>query len=417
MISLVIGVITGLSLGSHIHTHAVKDLVIPNLKALSSIVLQLLRLLATPLIFIAVAHALLKAKVTGKTAGRLAYLLLSNTTAAIIIGLIVVNIIQPGRHAHLAPPHVDLSAKAFDPAHDLLDKVPANLIDPFQQNEIISIIILAVSFALAMRIVRERQIAEGKTGYQGVENALDIGFSLVMVMLHWIFDLVPLAVFAVVARTVATTGVGPLLSMGTFVLCVLLALGLQSIFYLIRLRMGSWVRPLPFLRGATDALTMAFSTASSAATLPVTYASVKDKIGVREESAGLGVMVGGTFNHDGTALYEAMTALFIAQAIGLHLGLEQQIIVVLMAIVASVGAAGIPEAGLVTMLAVFSAVNLPVEYIPLLLPLDWFLDRCRTAINVMGDMTVTCLLDGKEKDTTPDAGDEEPLPDLAAAIA
>ena len=377
-------------------------------KPFSDVVLQLLRLLATPLIFIAVVHALLKANVTGRTAGRLAYLLLSNTVAAILIGLFVANVIRPGHWAHLNTPGTTITATAFDPTHDLLDKIPANLVDPFLKNEIISIIILAVAFGIAMRVVRVQQQAEGKTGYVGVENVLDTGFRLVMVMLHWIFDLVPLAVFAVVARTVGTAGIRPLLSMGAFVLSVLLALGLQSAFYLLRLRLGSWVRPGKFLRGGTDALMMAFSTASSAATLPVTYGCVKDKIGVREENAGMGVMVGGTFNHDGTALYEAMVALFIGQAVGLHLGLGQQIIVVFMSIIASVGAAGIPEAGLVTMLAVFAAVHLPIEYIPLLLPLDWFLDRCRTAVTVMGDMTVTCLLDGKTQ-AQPDAPAHTPI--------
>src|SRR5204862_5284326 len=105
--------------------------------------------------------------------------------------------------------------------------------------------------------------------------------------------------------------------------------------------------------------------------------------------------------HDGTALYEAMAALFIAQVLGLPLSLQQQLVVVLMAVVASVGAAGIPEAGLVTMMAVFQAVRLPVEYIPLLLTVDWFLDRCRTAINVMGDLCVTCLVDGRSPPAEP----------------
>ena len=396
------------------------------LKPFSDIVLQLLRLLATPLIFIAVVHALLKAEVTGRSAGRLAFLLLSNTVAAILIGLLVANVIRPGHWAHLNPPAAQIMVSPFNPTHDLLDKIPANLVDPFLKNEIISIIILAVSFGVAMRVVRQQQQAEGKSGYLGVESVLDTGFRLVMVMLHWIFDLVPLAVFAVVARTVGTAGIRPLLSMGVFVLSVLLALGLQSAFYLVRLRLGSWVRPGRFLRGGTDALTMAFSTASSAATLPVTYGCVKDKIGVREESAGMGIMVGGTFNHDGTALYEAMVALFIGQAIGLHLGLGQQILVVFMSILASVGAAGIPEAGLVTMLAVFAAVHLPVEYIPLLLPLDWFLDRCRTAMTVMGDMTVACLLDGNKAPVTlgltptPSAGEpvlEAPILETPDAVA
>lgn len=383
--SLVLGIIVGKLWG---HGAAV-------LKPFSDIVLQFLKLLATPLIFIAVIHALVRAKVSGRTAGRLAFLLLTNTVAAICIGLLVVNIVRPGRMVHLTPATA-ITTQPFNAGKDLRDKIPENLIDPFQKNEIVSIIILAVAFGLALRIARAQQEREGKSGFQIVEDLLDTGFRVVMAILHWIFDLVPLAVFAVVARTVGTQGIGPLVAMGGFVVSVLIALALQSAFYLTRLRLGSWVRPRRFLAGASDGLLTAFSTSSSAATLPITYACAKDKIGVREESAGIGIMVGGTFNHDGTALYEAMAALFVAQGLGLSMSLGHQITIVFLAIVASVGAAGIPEAGLVTMLAVFSAVHLPTEFIPLLLPLDWFLDRCRTAINVMGDMTVTCLLDGKQ---------------------
>jgi Na+/H+-dicarboxylate symporter len=146
-----------------------------------------------------------------------------------------------------------------------------------------------------------------------------------------------------------------------------------------------------------DALVMAFSTSSSTATMPVTYAALRERVGLREDSASMGALVGSNFNNDGTALYEAMAALFIAQMLGQDLSLSQQLIVVIMAIIASVGAAGIPEAGLVTMTLVFNAVNLPVQYIFILLPVDWFLDRCRTMINVMGDVNVACMLEGKEK--------------------
>jgi len=409
-VRIMIGLVLGIAVGELLRTHPgiFGSLTPESFKPFSALVLQLLRLLATPLIFIAVAHALLKANVSGKTAGRLAYLLISNTVVAIIIGLLVVNVIKPGKKAHFSAPTTTVTAAPFDATHDLLDKVPANLVDPFLKNEIISIIILAISFGLAMRIVRKQQKDAGETGYLTVESLLDMGFRVVMVMLHWIFDLVPLAVFAVVVRTVGTVGIQPIVSMAAFVICVLVALGLQAIFYMVRLRLSSWVRPGQFLKGGTEALMMAFSTASSAATLPLTYGCVKDKIGVRESSAGMGVMVGGTFNHDGTALYEAMVALFVSQALGMHLTLEHQVLIVFMAIIASVGAAGIPEAGLVTMIAVFNAVHLPIEYIPLLLPLDWFLDRCRTAINVMGDMTVTCILDGKEK-PAPDEPEDAPV--------
>jgi Na+/H+-dicarboxylate symporter len=134
-------------------------------------------------------------------------------------------------------------------------------------------------------------------------------------------------------------------------------------------------------------------------TMPVTFEGLR-QVGLREESASLGALVGSNFNNDGTALYEAMAALFVSQmlatqGLGAELTLLQQLSVVVTSVVASVGAAGIPEAGLVTMTLVFHAVGLPVEYIALLLPVDWFLDRCRTVINVMGDMNVSCMLDGR----------------------
>src|SRR5262249_27465346 len=116
-----------------------------------------------------------------------------------------------------------------------------------------------------------------------------------------------------------------------------------------------------------------------------------------------GALVGANFNNDGTALYEAMSALFVSQLLGMQLSLGQQFKVVLTSMIASIGAAGIPEAGLVTMTMVFNSVDLPTEYIALLLTVDWFLDRCRTAINVMGDTNVSCLLDGKQRPPTPDA--------------
>jgi DAACS family dicarboxylate/amino acid:cation (Na+ or H+) symporter len=415
-------------------------------KPFSDIVLRLLGALATPLIFVAVVHALFRAKVSGRTGARMAFLLLSNTVVAILIGLLVANVVQPGHwvqrklattkepearekkgrigranlqervraiEEQLEAPARKPPPKPFDPMDDLLSKIPGSIFKPFAENDIMSVIIIALAFGIALRVVRRQQEGHVSPAYRVVEDFLETAFRCVMVMLHWIFHLVPLAVFAVVASLVGTHGLEGFIPLGGFIVAVLLALLLQTVYYLARLRLGSWVRPVQFLRGTSDALVTAFSTASSAATLPVTYACMKDKVGVREESAGLGVMVGGTFNHDGTALYEAMAALFISQLLGRPLDPLQQLVVVLVSVFASIGAAGIPEAGLVTMLAVFTAVGLPVEYIPLLLTVDWFLDRCRTAINVMGDMCVTCLLDGKERPKMP----AEPPKEIEAAPA
>src|SRR6185369_10898386 len=193
-------------------------------------------------------------------------------------------------------------------------------------------------------------------------------------------------------------GFEPFKALGVFVLAVLLALAVQLGYYLARIRFGSWLAPRAVLRGMRDAIVMAFSTASSTVTMPVTYARLK-ALGLRDGSASLGALVGSNFNNDGTALYEAMSALFIAQMLGHHLSLGDQLLIVVTSMVASVGAAGIPEAGLVTMTLVFTAVRLPTEYIALLLTVDWFLDRCRTVINLMGDVSVACVLDGRVRAT------------------
>jgi Na+/H+-dicarboxylate symporter len=131
--------------------------------------------------------------------------------------------------------------------------------------------------------------------------------------------------------------------------------------------------------------------------MPVTYASLRERIGVQEKSASLGALVGTNFNNDGTALYEAVSALFIAQLIGLDLSIYQQLVVMFTSVLASIGAAGFPEAGLVSIALVLNAVGLPLEYMGLLLTVDWLLDRCRTTVNVMGDLTVSCLLDGRQR--------------------
>jgi Na+/H+-dicarboxylate symporter len=195
---------------------------------------------------------------------------------------------------------------------------------------------------------------------------------------------------------VAEKGFAPFVSLAAFIVAVLVALLLQACYYLTRVKFGSWVNPLKFLAGGSDAFITAFSTSSSTVTMPITWEVLQAKIGLRESSASLGALVGANFNNDGTALYEAMSALYISQVIGQNLSLGQQLIVVLTSIFASVGAAGIPNAGLVTMTLVFTSVRLPTEYIALLVTVDWFLDRCRTAINVMGDMTVSAVLDGKK---------------------
>lgn len=383
VLALLLGVIAGL---------IVPALWAPYLDIPARMILRLLGAIAPPLILVAVARALIAANVRGRLAGRMFFLLGLNTLVAIFIGILVANVVRPGQHASLPPG--DAPNVAGSPLAQLLENVPASLVGPLVQNNVIGVIFIAVALGMAARKL-------GATRKHQLLNALETGFDLILIVLHWIIALVPLAVFCKVAFVVGTQGFEPFVALGWFIVAVLIALALQAAYYLARVRVASWVRPLHLIKGTRDALAMAFSTASSTATMPVTYARLREKVGLREESASLGALVGANFNNDGTALYEAMAALFVAQMIGTDLSLTQQAMVVLTSVVASVGAAGIPEAGLVTMTLVFSAVHLPPGYIALLLPVDWFLDRCRTAINVMGDMNVSCLLDGRKREKEP----------------
>jgi DAACS family dicarboxylate/amino acid:cation (Na+ or H+) symporter len=347
------------------------------------------------------------AEIPRGTGLRLISLLVLNTLVAISIGLFVANVVRPGKWSQVEKPVPEEAGEGpRDPLTLFLDNVPKSILGPLTDDgKVISVIMLAVAFGIALRRLKHVPIAT-------IADVVEIAFRALLILLHWIIEIIPLAVFGIVASIVGVKGFSDFVALGGFVLSVLLALLLQTGYYMMRVRLGSWVPVRSLLAGTRDALVMAFSTGSSTATMPVTYDCLR-RLGVRERSASLGALVGANFNNDGTALYEAMSALFISQLLGLDLSLQQQFIVVLTSVVASVGAAGIPEAGLVTMSLVFQAVGLPVEYIAILLTVDWFLDRCRTAINVMGDVNVSCLLDGYHREAPPEI--VRPQPAAAAS--
>jgi Na+/H+-dicarboxylate symporter len=400
LIGLAIGIVLGVTLGPHAE----------GMKWVSKVILRFLGALAPALILVAVIDAILNADIRGRSAGRLVYLLALNTLVAILIGLLVANVVRPGKHYAAVTEPTQKAPDAGDVGKQLFENIPKSVIEPLVTNNVIGVVFLAVAFGIAFRRI------SAKHDIATVRDFVQLAFKAIVVILHWVIDLVPLAVLCTVAAEVGKSGFGIFGKLAWFIVAVLVALLLQATWYLTRIRLGSWVRPIPLLRHMRDALTMAFSTSSSTATMPVTYATLREKVGLREDSASMGALVGSNFNNDGTALYEAMAALFIAQAIGQDLSLAQQAIVVVMAVIASVGAAGIPEAGLITMTLVFTAVGLPPEKIFWLLPVDWFLDRCRTMINVMGDVNVACLLEGKHRTSAPPPPDA-PAAQLAEAIA
>jgi Na+/H+-dicarboxylate symporter len=396
IIALIIAVIVGVLLGAGNpiwDKETIEHLALP-----CTLILKALRTLATPLIFLAILHTFLTADIPSRSGRKLSILLITNTLVAIGIGLLVANVLRPGAggSALATAQSTKPVVKQLDPWGLLADIIPDSVVKPLVDNNVISLIFVALAFGIVLRAIKAEQVKLGQRDYLAIEQGVGTLFDAVIRILHWVIALVPIAVFGIVSKTIALQGFAPFKSLGSFVLAVIVALILQGAYYLTRVKISSWLSPQQFIQGGSDALITAFSTASSTATMPITFQALQ-KMGLRESSASLGALVGSNFNNDGTALYEAMSALFISQVIGQNLELPQQFVVMLTSIVASVGAAGIPEAGLVTMTLVFSSVGLPTEYIAILITVDWFLDRCRTAINVMGDMTVSAVIDGKHR--------------------
>lgn len=398
IVAILFGIVTGLILRDRA----------ADLQELGSIFLRVLELLATLYIFVAIVHTLLRTEVTELTARRLIYFAFSNTLAAVLIGLLVGNVVQPGIHWNVIA--VDRNAETL---RTVIGQPSTKVVESLLNNALLVVVSLGVAFGITLRKARQEQMDAGKKDYVVVQALLATIYRSLTLMLNAIVVLFPLAVFAVVAAQVGQQQWRTFQALLGFSATVLIALGLHVSFYLLRLWFGASVHPVEFLRQSREAILTAFSTASSAVTLPLTYRTLRDKVKVRVRAAGLGVLVGGQFNRDGTALYEAITPVFIAQALGHPLPLSQQLLIVGMAVIASIAAPGMPNAGLVTMVLVFRAVDLPAQYILLLPAVDWFLDRCRTAVNVMGTMTVACLLDRRTPANDPhaDAGDhyEEPI--------
>lgn len=333
----------------------------------------------------------------GKT-GAIALIYFSATTAfSVIVGLILVNVIRPGDSVALASAiPAGVADKVDTGITDIfLSFVSPNLVESMVKMDILPLIIFALIFGGILTTMGEK----GQT----IIKFFDAINEAVMKMVHLILYVAPLGVFALIASKLGAAGGGDLFlaelaKIGKFAFTVVGGLLIHGLIILpIILYLVTGRNPLAFFKGAGQALTTAFSTASSSATLPVTIECAENFNNVSRRSALFVLPIGATVNMDGTALYEAVAAIFIAQMVGIHLGFSDQVIIFLTATLAAVGAAGIPEAGLVTMVMVLQSVGLPLEGIGMLLSIDWFLDRCRTTVNVWGDSIGSAVVDRLEE--------------------
>lgn len=304
------------------------------------------------------------------------------TSIAVLIGLLCVNLLEPGKSLKL-----NINESNQYTGNDVisfsdipLSMVTDNLFKSATNGELLPIIIFAVLFAVALLKIGRK--GERLTVFFGDLN------TVMMQIVSWIMLLTPIGVFALVSSRVAEAGglegfSGEIKAVGRYVVCVIFGLAIHFFFlFLVLNRITNY--GLSYIKSLLRALLTAFGTASSSATLPTSLACTYEA-GVNPSTSKFVLPLGATINMDGTALYEAVAVMFIAQAYGIELSIAQQLIVFITATLAAIGAAGIPQAGLVTMVLVLTAVNLPLEGVGILLAVDWFLDRFRTTINVWGD--------------------------------
>lgn len=347
---------------------------------LGDLFLRALRMVIIPLIFSSLALSVAQlgniTRLSRLGCLTVAYYLATNAIA-VTIGLALVSLIQPGRGLPLAsgkPPELPpLQLKTL-----VLNIIPANPIEALAKGEMLAIILLSLLTGAAL--------LSAKDVGEPVQRLLHSALQLTMIIVHWLLLIAPFGVFGLAVRLAAEFGLAVFLSLVKYASTVILGLAIHGLLVLPALAfLFGHVSPFGYLRHFMPALLTAFSTSSSSATLPVTL-ECAEYAGIHNEVRNFVLPLGTTVNMDGTALYEAVAACFVAQAYGIHLSLVDRLLIFVTANLAAIGAAGIPAGGLVTMPFVFQSVGLPVKGMALILPIDRFLDMFRTAINVLGDV-------------------------------
>lgn len=351
--------------------------------------LRLLRMIIIPLIVASMVAAIANLgtfKKLGSLSWKTAAYYFVTTGLSVLTGIILVNLIRPGVGVTITAAEVPerLAGREQGILEVLINMVPRNPVEAMANMDVLAVIFFSLLFGIGI-------LAVGKEGF-GLRHFFDEAFEVMMKITFWIVQLAPIGIFTLITLLIATQGLDAIRALPQYMLTVLLGLGIHAAVTLpLFLYFAGRQKPHIYAEHMFPPLTMAFSTASSAATLPLTMATVWQKTPVPKRISNFVLQIGATINMDGTALYEAVAAIFIAQAYGIHLSFEQQVVIFLTATLAAVGAAAVPEAGLVTMAIVLGAVGIPLEGIALILGVDAILDRFRTAVNVWGD-TVGCAV-------------------------
>lgn len=366
-----------------------------------------LQFIAVPIILFALVHAigsLGDLRQLGRIGGKTAGIFACTATTSVVVGLTLVNLVAPGGERFISPEakaklleslagtptQLADAAKSTNPWNLVRDIMPTNPFDALARGDMLQIVV----FALLIGIALSRLPPERSRSVLAAVETLAEAFTAIV---RGIMRLAPIGVFCLIVPVVATLGFDALRSLGAYCLTVLVGLAvIQLVIYPAVVKVFS---PLPlreFFRGITQVQLVAFSSSSSAATLPVTIQAVRDKLGVPADIAGFVCALGAKINMDGTALMQAVATVFLAQFYGMELTLPQQATIVITAVVSAIGSPGIPSGGMVMLVIVLRTYGVPAEGIGMILAVDRVLDMCRTVINVTGDAAVSVAVASTE---------------------
>ena len=359
--------------------------------------IRAMQMLVVPLVFCSIvcgAAAIGDTKTLGKVGVKTVLFYLFTTVAAVAVALSVANIINPGAGANLSK--LEAIAKAASSTTStttsnpsmvdtLLNIIPTNPISALASGDMLAIIFFALIIGLILAKLGDQ--------VQLVNNFFSQGNDIMMEMTMMVMSVAPVCVFCLIARTFSTLGFSVILYMLKYVLAVLIALLLQcGIVYQALLKVLTGLSPIKFLKKFFPVQAFAFSTATSNATIPLSIDTLKEKMGVSKRISSFTIPLGATVNMDGTSIMQGVAVVFVAQAFGIHLSMVDYITVIATATLASIGTAGVPSVGLITLTMVFNSVGLPVAGISMIMGIDRILDMARTAVNITGDAVCTTIV-------------------------
>lgn len=372
--------------------------------ALAQLPVTLIKGFAGPLLFLAIGLGFMSDQPVLPGVRRLLLVCLINAFFAVVLALVLVNALQPGQYLQeiigvVASSNPRSSAEGVQIVGwtDVIKSlVPDSMLSPFLNNNIPGILILAILFGVAARL--NGQTSDGwAPWFLKLRDSIEIALGIISKILVIILKAMPVAIFAAVAKSVGAHGVGVFKGLSWY-----LAVTVSGMLLHVLLVYQSWVivfarrSIMEFWHCAKIPVIYAFGVNSSLSALPATLSAL-DKLGCSKTSARLGACIGTNFNNDGILLYEVAAVLMLAQGLNLEWSLMQQLLIASLCVIATLGVSGFPEAGIVSLSLVLPMAGLPLELIPLLLPVDWFIARCRSATNVVSDITVSLAIDAPSR--------------------